>query len=511
MTNTFLSEMKRATNFTTTENGAVALASTGGDVLDAFASLGAMKDSPKDDIIGTFMKALNEDKILAMRLLFYIRDIRGGQGMRRVFRIIIRYLAYNKPQLIIKNLHNILYYGRGDDLWCLLHTPVEKYLIEYVKAQLEEDLEAVQSDSSCSLLGKWLPSENASSKETISNARYLMKALNLSPKKYRQMCSTLRNHINIVETKMSTNNWETIEFSTVPSKASLLYSKAFEKHCEERYINYVKDVALGKAKVNANAVFPVDIIHKAYYELNGTLSQKYLLEGMWQNLPNYFTNEDESAICVVDVSGSMYGTPIEVAMSLGLYCAEKCKGPYQNHFITFSSNPQLVEIKGDTIVEKCRLMSTAQWGMNTNLKKVFDTILDVAIKNNLNQSDIPNKLYIISDMQFDFAMGKNTKTETLIDTIKSSWAEAGYELPALIYWNVRRCDCGMFQQDLNGYNCCMVSGYSPSLFKSVIDGTEYVPEVDEQTQEVRVKQVIDPIQVMTTTLMNPRYDRVVCE
>ena len=513
--NKFLAELKEIQNFTTTENGAVAFRSTGNAMLDAFGSLGAMKDSSVESILKTFDLAFNENPEMAMKLLFYIRDVRGGQGMRRVFRVIITHLAYTHPELVVANLENILFFGRGDDYLCLLDTPVEKAVIEYIYRVVSDDLALIAHGQPCSLLGKWLPSENASSMETKRYANKLIKGLKLTPKQYRKMLTTLRRNIGIVETYMSRNEWDKIAFSKVPSRASMIYSDAFQKHCLDEYIQYLKDVAEGKATINAGALFPVDIIHKSL-EIgwgNKNIKDRYLLEGMWNALPNYLEGLNETGICVVDTSGSMYGTPLEVALSLGIYCADKCNGPFKNHFLTFSSRPHLQEIVGETIVDKVANMERAGWEMNTNIEAVFNLILDTAIKNNLKQEDLPSKLYIISDMQFDTCIHVDERHKfsgTFMDAMESKFAEHGYILPAIVYWNVRASNCGMFQKKFGDHNCCMVSGYSPSLFKSVIEGTDYIEEQKEDGTKI-TKQVIDPMTVMERTLNNERYDRVICK
>ena len=376
--NKFLAELKEIQNFTTTENGAVAFTSTGNAMLDAFGSLGAMKDSSVESILKTFDLAFNENPEMAMKLLFYIRDVRGGQGMRRVFRVIITHLAYTHSELVVANLENILFFGRGDDYLCLLDTPVEKAVIEYIYRVVSDDLALIAHGQPCSLLGKWLPSENASSMETKRYANKLIKGLKLTPKQYRKMLTTLRRNIGIVEAYMSNNEWDKIAFSKVPSRASMIYSDAFQKHCYDEYISYLKDVSEGKAKINAGALFPVDIIHKSL-EIgwgNKNIKDRYLLEGMWNALPNYLEGLNETGICVVDTSGSMCGTPLEVALSLGIYCADKCNGPFKNHFLTFSSRPHLQEIVGETIVDKVANMERAGWEMNTNIEAVFNLILE---------------------------------------------------------------------------------------------------------------------------------------
>ena len=526
----FVRALEEVNNYTYTENGAVAYNSTGNKVLDAFGSLGAMKDSPVNQILDTFYDAFNEDRVLAMRLLFYIRDIRGGQGMRRVFRVILSSLAKTHPQYVINNLDNILFFGRGDDYLCLINTPCEMAMVKEISKILSEDIKSVKNGGSCSLLAKWLPSENTSSKATVSFAKIIRSRLNFSSKQYRKMLAALRKEIGIVESKMSQNRWDEIDFEKLPAKAAMIYSDAFAKHCMNNYVEYLSKLALGESKINSKSLFPVDIIHKilekstisysyGYKDNNSdcSIKDKIILDAMWKALPNYFNDTEETGICCVDTSGSMHGTPLEVALSLGIYCADKCKGPFKNHFFTFDESPKFQTLKGDTIVDKVASIREIN-ARNTDFEACLDMILNVAIKNNLKQEDIPAKLYVISDMQFDEARGdvgwkrREHVVKPFMQTMKEKYARYGYTLPAIIYWNVRASRCGMFHEKFEGEDCCMVSGYSPSLFKSVIDGTKWeeIETVDEFSGEVKksLKQKIDPIEVMKTTLNNERYDRV---
>lgn len=528
----FLTALKNFENYTETENGAIALRSTGRAILDAFSILPTMRTYyNKAFAVNLFDEAYKEDSTLAMRLLFYVRDIRGGQGSRAVFRDIMKHLAYTRPQLVIKNLDNFLYYGRGDDILCLLDTPIKKDVIAWIDQALSYDLGNCAFGRKVSLLGKWLPSENASSPITKRYAKMIIKGTRLSPKQYRKILTNLRKKINIVETKMSDNQWEDIDYSTLPSKAGLIYANAFYEHTPEKYLNYVAKLVNGSDKINAGAVFPVDILHKlkvcALLEQWGnhykpSAKDDILCTAMWNALPNYFKDKEETGICVVDTSGSMSGLPMEVAVSLGMYCADKAKGPYHNHFITFSRKPKLQELKGNTLAEKIMSINANDWGCNTDLEAVFDLILDTAISHNISKEEMPNKLYIISDMQFDeatsvsvpYGFWERKPKEPFMETMKKKYAHAGYDMPMIIYWNVRTSNYGMFQATYQGENCAIVGGYSPSLFKSVIEGTEFIQEeVITTTGEKKtvVRQKLDPMTVMLKTLMSQRYDKVVVE
>lgn len=520
----FLDALKTINNYTETENSAAALKSTNSWVLDAFGKLGAYckvdwSDSHTiESALDLFYRAWSEDRELAMKLLFYMRDIRGGQGCRTLFRIIMTSLANKYPEYVINNLDNFLFYGRGDDLVCLLDTRICKDVVKYIKKVLSEDLESVNNGGSCSLLAKWLPSENASSKQTVEHARKLITELGIKPAKYRKTLSKLRKSINIVETLMSQNRWEEIDFEKLPSRAAMIYSDAFYEHVEKNYTEYLTKLAAGDAKANAGALFPVDItrqIWEKYASDFGGLVDLHqvskkdiiLTDALWKALPNYFEEAgiEETGICVVDTSGSMNGIPIQVAISLGMYCADKCKGPFKDHFITFSHRPELQEIKGANLYEKVRNLSHAYWDMDTNIEAVFNLILRTAVENCLLQDEIPNKIYIISDMQFNACARRCSGT--LMNNMERKFEEHGYTMPAIVYWNVRNSACGMFQADKDGLNCCMVSGYSPSLFKAVLLGTEYEETINEKGETV-TKVKLDPMTIMRNTLNQERYDRV---
>ena len=506
----FLNALKMEDNMTETENGAVAYKSTLNACLDAFSLLGTMHKSSDEEILKVFDKAFNENPKLAMRLLFYVRDVRGGQGARRVFRTIMKHLAEFEPKLVIENRYNIAEFGRYDDFLCLLDTPLRKEISDFLRTCVATDLiNIIGGGDTISLIGKWLPSENASSKESKRYAKMLIEDWKISPKSYRQMLVSLRRKLNVVETDMSSGNWNSIKFDEVPSKASLRYTNAFFRHSSNNYIQFLKDVAAGRTKINAATLFPVDIVKKITkmgWRTNVDDTQRKLYDAMWNALPNYFGDKEETGICVVDTSGSMYdGTSLEVALSLGLYCADKCKGPFKNHFITFSANPDLQEVRGRDIVEKVRAMSCADWGMNTNIKAVFDLLLTTAVRHRCPQSDIPSKIYIISDMQFDEARRvRYSSNETYLESLREEWSRYGYELPSIVYWNVRASkDGGMFQTTYNGIDCCIVGGYSASLFRDVINGT--IVEVNEKGEK---KEKLDPMVVMYKTLMSERYDCV---
>lgn len=498
--------MVKDLNYTETEKGAVALKSTLSSLLDAFGLLGAMRTHSEDSIYYTFRRALDEDPLLAMKLLFYIRDIYLGQGERRTFRVILKKLAYDNPELVVKNLDNILLFGRGDDYLVLLGTPVEKEVVLYINKQLAKDIKDMKSKKRISLLAKWLPSANTSSWETRKLAYKLAKGLELPLGKYRKLLSTLRKYIDVVEVKMVDKKWDKVDYNKVPSIAQKNYSDAFVRHDKERYENYLESVRVGKAKINARAVYPYNIVSEI---LNNKMSpsKSKMLDIMWNNLPDYLEGSKENILCVVDVSGSMRGLPMEVAISLGLYAAERNYGMFNGKFITFSESPEMVEVlKNTTVYNKVKAMCNAMWGYTTNIESVFKLILDLAVKHNLPQDELPTKLYIISDMQFDEAAEENLNTgnKTFMTSIRERFEYYGYKMPTLIYWNVKSSKAGMFQDDRYGENIAFVSGFSPVIFKNVLLGVIENERVDAEGNK-KIETKVDPMKVMLETLNQERY------
>ena len=471
--NKLLDGLKEKANLTTTENGALTHKTSKSYVLDYFAQGSALRNRDEDSIISLFNDAFQEDSLLAMKVLFNSRDVRGGQGERKTFRTIINNLAINNPEVIEKNIEFIPFFGRWDDLYALFNTPLEKKAIELIKKQLDED---IKSDNP-SLCAKWLASENASSKQTKELATKTRIGLKMTSKQYRKMLSSLRKKIKIIETLITNKDYSSIEYDKVPSQAGLKYKSCFWENDRERYSKFLESVNKGEKKINVGTLSPYEIVSKVpKYNCWGgnrelSLEERKTLNTMWEQLPDYVEDKFENAIAVVDVSGSMEGTPMDIAISLGLYLAEKSKGEFANHFITFESNPTLVEIKGKDFVEKVQNISRASWGGSTNIKKVFNLILKTAIKKQITQSEMPSRIIIISDMEFDMAQDlyyeyDNYDYAPLFETIKEEFKDAGYEMPRLVFWNAdsRQNNIPMTMDE----NVQLVSGASPRLFTQVL-------------------------------------------
>lgn len=477
----FLNDLEIETSVTETENGGRALSSTGDGLLNLFAILGALRSRPHD-VIEKFDDAYSEDADLATKMVFYGRDVRGGLGERTVGRLMLHRLAEINPDVVNCNIHNIVEYGRWDDLFVLFDTECENAMLNTISNQLSADLIAMREDKPVSLLAKWMPSINTSSRNTVALAAKLARALKMTPATYRKNLSKLRRYIDVVEVKMSANEWGKIDYERVPSKAMSNYDNAFENHDSVRFLNYLNDVKEGKAKINVSTLYPYDIIEKLDNSTNDTC------ELQWKALPNYVEG-DNNFLVMADVSGSMYGRPMATSVGLAIYFAERNHGEYAGKFMTFTNDPHLVTIKGNTLADKYRSV-TKEVGYSTNLEKAFDAVLNTAVRTHCSQSELPKALIVISDMEIDAWNGGSL---TFTEEMRKRFADAGYEMPKLVYWNVdSRHDT--FLASKNDPNTILVSGQSASTFKNLIKGIECSAfEIMEQTlNDERYAGVIVP-------------------
>ncbi len=473
-----LEYIKEEANKTLTENGAVTLETTGSDCLDLFAAIGALRRESDDEIIRRFTRAYTEDADMAMKLLFYARDVRGGLGERRIFRVIMNWLADNNPESVIKNLEFVSEYGRFDDLLSLFRTKCEEQMLAIVREQLKNDIDAMSSGGNVSLLAKWLPSVNASSKQTVRDAKAIAKYLKMSDAEYRRTLVMLRNQIKIIENNLREKDYS-FDYEKQCSRALHKYRKAFSRNDGARYNEFLGKVEKGEAVLHADNVSPYELVEPYLngwgdcFMKNITEDEKRSLNATWASIPDF--GNDDNALAIIDTSGSMYYAgnpkPASVALSLGLYFAEHNKGFFKNHFIEFSARPQLIEIKGDTFADRLRYVCTFNEIANTNLEAVFDLILNAAVKNHVPESELPSKLIIISDMEFDCCVG-NASTGNF-ENAKAKYAEKGYKLPKIVFWNVASRNR---QQPVkqNEQGVALVSGATPRLF-SMIAGNKFSP------------------------------------
>ena len=471
-----LNYLKNESNMAYTENGGTAYRSTESFCLDMFFKAGAMRNSTAKEIADVVTRAYAEDPDKTMKIIFFARDARGGLGERRFFRCAVSALVKTAPKAVEKNIPLFAEYGRFDDLCVLLGTPLENAAAKEIKAQLDKDIAAMNAKGQASLLAKWLPSVNASSKDTRNKGRRMAALLGMTEPAYRRTLSALRAYTDILENRLRERDY-TFDYEVQPSCAMFKYRRAFIRNDNERYTGYLNNVHNGTAKLNADRLFPYDIVRAA---LAGNISatERKSLDAAWKSLPDLTASGRENAIAVIDGSGSMtcgFGgiRPIDAALSLGIYFAEHNRGEFANHFITFSEKPRLVEIKGRDIVDKVRYCDTFNEVANTNLEAVFMLILRTAVKNKVSAADMPSKLYIISDMQFDYCVvGGND--DVLFKAMRKLYNKYGYDLPEIVFWNVNaRCDAMPVTRSETG--AALVSGYTPAVFDMVMGG-EISPE-----------------------------------
>lgn len=492
--NTFMNALKTDSNYTYTENGALTYKSTLDGLLDLFALGGAYRTRSDADVINLFMKAFREDETHALRCLFYLRDVRGGQGERRFFRIVTRWLADNHTAAMRRNLKYVPEFGRWDDLYTFVGSPLESEAFNLMYEQLKLDVQC----KTPSLLAKWLKSENTSSKESRKLADLTRRYFHMNHKEYRKTLSILRERIRLLERLMSAQRWDEIEFDKIPSRAGMIYKNAFARHDIERMksektVQSYEDFAKDKnTKVNAKALYPYEVVkeamafgHWGYYygSRNGndlSDTNRLMVNKYWENLEDYFKGCSFNGICVADTSGSMYGQPLSVALSIAMYCAEHNKGEFANHFFTFSNNPTFVEIEGIDFVDKINRMVRSDWGGSTNVEAVFDKMLSIAKQNHCSQDEIPASVIIVSDMEFNdcvcggarstsrWSYGGPRADETLFETIEKRWEAAGYKMPNLVFWNVQARQDNIPMR-VSGH-VSYVSGFSPVIFEQVLKG-----------------------------------------
>ena len=492
----FMDRMNKAmvdgpNNRAVTENGAVGYRTTGQKLLDMNFAVSSYRKKSEEEIRCSFAQALAEDFNAAVVWLFFARDVRGGLGERRLFRVCLQYLAREYPDTVRALLPLIAEYGRWDDVVCLIDTSLSKDACKLLASQLLKDSKALKRGESISLAAKWMPSENASSANTKKMAREIMSVMRLTPREYRKMLSKLRKKIGLVEQMMSQNKWADIEYRSVPSRANMIYNSAFLRHDEARRRAFLAKANKGEVKMNSATLFPHEIVSKYNTSVYGRRVNAYdeALEAMWKNLPNTVKGQNSSTIVVADGSGSMMSKvdsnssvkAIDVANALAIYFAERLQGPYRDRYITFSETPQMVDMRGCTsLAAKLRVALAHDEVANTNIEAVFDLILSTAVSNRLSQNEIPSNILVISDMEFDncttgngyvrgsWGVTRNKPlTNTLFGQIEARFRSHGYKMPRLVFWNVASRS-GAIPVRQNDLGVALVSGFSPNVAKMVM-------------------------------------------
>lgn len=460
--NTFVNALRTKSDYT--ENGMVTNSSSLDFCVDLFFNIGAMRGQDKNRLISDFSKSFNQNPLTALKILFWVRDVRGGAGERQIFRDIIEYLAENHTDVLNKNISLIPEFGRWDDVLVLFGTKLDLNAKELIAKSLNDNN---------GLVAKWLPRKG-------KNAIALERFLKLTPKQYRKM---IVEKTKVVEQLMCANKWGEITYEHTPSLAMARYTNAFNKHDADRFTKY----KTGDGKINASAVYPYDVIKTLVYgDIDLSIKQ-------WNSLPNYMEGNNERVIPVCDVSGSMNSpagnnknlTCLDVCISLGLYISERNEGKFKDAFITFSERPLLQYLNGD-LRSRYNQLNSADWGMSTNLESVFNLILNQAIKFNLPESEMPTTILIMSDMEFNSATKYN---HTALDMIKDKFESAGYSIPKLVFWNIQSRNGSNFPVQITDEGTSLVSGFSPAILKSLLSGED-----------------MSPISIMNKTINTPRYE-----
>jgi len=457
--NTFANAAKNQTARTT--NGMKAKASTASKNVDLFFNIGAMRGK---NVIPAFTAAFAENPELAVRIALWARDARGGAGERKIFRDILDHLSKTNPDVAAGVIRRVPELGRWDDLFATTGTVRDQAFALIAKAIAEKN----------GLAAKWMPRKGLEAIE-------LRKYLDMTPKQYRK---TLVGLTKVVESNMCAKDWDAINFNHVPSVASARYKKAFSRHTPE-YAKWVEKLVKGDAtaKVNAGAIFPYDVLKSLMgdrYQTVTTTEMNHVI-AQWDALPNYVG--DGNVLALVDVSGSMtspaggYGskstlTCLQVAVSLGLYVADKNVGKFKDMFLTFSSDPELLHLKGN-IAQKITQMVQSKWAMSTDLHKAMSKILQVAIEGGVPKAEMPKSLIIFSDMQFNSCARFD---HSAMQMIEHKFREAGYDVPQIVFWNLNSSGNVPVEFDKSG--AALVSGFSPAIVKSVLsaDLEEFTPE-----------------------------------
>lgn len=488
----FARAAKEMATYTRTENGAFAYNTTDSAMMDLYSTLGALRTRNSSEIIAKFSSAFDENPVLATKALFYCGDCREGLGERRTFRICLKWLAENHPDILVKNISNIPYYNRWDSVFELMDTPLENRMWAIIEDTLVDDLNNYSNGKPISLLAKWMPSINTSSYDTKILARKCINALRISnDKKYRKMLAALRKYLEVPEHIMSARDWDKIDYEKVPSYAMKKYRNAFKNHDGVRFSNYLKLVSSGEKKINSSVLYPYDIVG-SYLDGSvvhiGTINEDKVLELQWKNLPNYIEGNN-NVLVMCDCSGSMFwgeNPPINTSIGLGIYFAERNNGPFKDLIMTFNSKPRYVDINNDSsLLNKIRRIVKSDVGLSTNLKAGFDLILNTAVKNNLSKKDMPKALVVISDMEID----RCSSNLDFVESVRREFEKYRYEMPKLILWNVEsRNDTFLTKSD----DVILVGGHSASIFKTFLSCLTY-----------------SGYEIMVNTLMSDRYERVV--
>ncbi len=465
---TFAQAARHMAAFTRTENGAVALNSTSDARLDLFGVIGALRGADQTRIERLFSEAYRADPLFATKIAFYARDIRGGLGERETFRTIMRYMAQMHPEALRPNLDLIGVYGRYDDLYCLIGTPLEDEMWAAMKAQFEEDRRSLENGEAVSLLAKWIKTADASSAKTRELGILTARKLGYTVYEFKRIVRALRRRIGVIETLMTEGRWDEIRYPEVPSRAMMIYRNAFRRHDGERYAQFVQRAVTGEETIHAGTLYPYDIVEKAAPRLSSffagaCLNEDPALEAQWRQLPDY-VEPGTNALVIADTSGSMCGRPMATSVGLAVYFAERNRGAYHNMFMSFSGTSRIQILRGETLAQKIDSINMNDWSGSTNLRAAFEHVLEIAIRNHVPQAEMPKSLIVISDMEIDYCGDRDW---TFYEMMEEMYRMNGYTIPNIIFWNVNSRN-DIFHADRNRRGVQLASGQSAAVFRQVM-------------------------------------------
>ena len=434
-------------NHTTTTNGAITNTTSGKECLDLFQRIGNMRYEDRLRILEDFDKAYQDDKELATQILFWARAARIGSGERKTFHTVLSEIGKTSPEFISDNVKTIAELGYWKDLLPYLH--IDNVVSVFAQAIRDKDR----------LACKWAPRKCV----------VLRDELNMTNKEYRKWLS---EHSETVEQKMSEKEWSEINYSSVPGSAMRKYNRAFTTQDSKRFDEWKEDKT---SKASVSATYPHEVL---------ACSDDKLADKLWNNLPDLLSESDENILPMIDTSGSMFGQPLAVAVSLGMYLSERTKGEFKDMFLSFSEHPELIKIKGDTVGERMRNIERAEWGMNTDFESAYMHILRVAKKHNVVKSSMPTMLLVLSDMQFDESQQSYQGDKMPhFNHMKEEYEKAGYDLPKIVFWNLN-AHFGT-PAECSDDSVAMVSGFSPSIMKAILNAEDFNP-IDVMLEALKV-------------------------
>jgi len=504
-------------SMTTTENGALAHNGTGDACLDLFIK--SVRGLTGIDLETRMLAAWNENPETMLQIVYNNRDCRGGKGERALFFEMAIWLRRNHWKTYKLNLNNLIQLGRFKDLIdisvlafddCLEN---KYYELQQLANYLVTDYLRFMTDKKdITLCAKWCPTRDNDATRKHKLTKHFINILfdadnsHLNypdewksvvsgwKKKYgegntneiyrKEVLVPLRKHIGIVESLMTSGNWTGIKLPQVPAKAMAKYRKAFAKHIPEMLNEYLEKLKTGATKINTTGQTPYDIVHANYMNFNYSgFQEDDVLEAQWNDMvaKSKAANQLTRTVSVVDVSGSMGGTPLEVAIALGLFTSllPDETDPFYRRLITFSEQPAFHSVVGDNLSSMLNSVHHMNWGMNTDFNAVFRLILDTGKQLELTQEQMPKRVIVYTDMEFDAAQ---SRTKTNFQEITSMYAKSGYVMPQMVFWNLRASSNNAMPVTKDENGCAFLSGYSAELLKGLMDGE------------------IDPIKIMMNVL-----------